>query len=66
MTTPKSEFEKWFVAQHGKRTELKGKFTDEELKELERDGERARAELIYRHLWDEKYQSALYAWQAKK
>ena len=65
MTKPKSEFEKWFIDQHGPRTECK-EYTDKQLNDIVLAGDVANGELSERRLWDEKRQSALYAWRAKK
>jgi hypothetical protein len=64
----KSEFMKWFVAQHGGRDDgdawaLKNK-TDQELRDMIALGRKADQTLAHRELWDDKKTSALYAWQA--
>jgi hypothetical protein len=58
-----SEFLKWFEAQHGKRQGCIQ--LDYELKQAIKTGETCKAELERRLLWDEKLQSALYAWTAR-
>lgn len=64
MTKPKSDFEKWFIEQHGHRTGwVPG--TDKQLEARIAVGKSAEAEMQGRKLWDEKRQSALYAWSAK-
>jgi len=62
----KSEFADWFSAQHGPR-QSSDPFskTDAELSEVIKAGRIAAAELDARRLWDEKRQSALYAWTAR-
>ena len=62
----KSEFADWFKAQHGPR-QPSDPFSksDAELLEAIKAGKIAAAELDARRLWDEKRQSALYAWTAR-
>ena len=59
-----SEFTEWFEAQHGKRPGSP-KITDAKLREQEYDGLRAEAMLRRREEWDARFESALYAWQAR-
>ena len=59
----KSPFEKWFVAQHGKRSAVSA--SDEHLREIVFKGETAKIELTNRRIYDARKQSALYAWTAK-
>lgn len=59
-----SEFNAWFVEQHGKRKTIKK--TDDELSELIAAGKEAERELAFRILWDEKRLSASYAWTAQQ
>lgn len=58
-----SDFEAWFIAQHGRR-DLEN-VTDKQLQDLVSDGKAAERALGRRQIWDEKYQAALYAWQAR-
>ena len=60
-----SEFLAWFVAQHGPR-EQSSDDSDLMLRSFIRAGKAAEEELAARELWDEKKQSALYAWTAKE
>ena len=60
-------FGKWFKAQHGprkKQTSMRA-MDDEELMQRWRDGMAAEEELRARREWDVRFESALYAWQAK-
>lgn len=61
----KRGFEKWFVAQFGKRDDagFAGE-SDEELEIIIAVGLRAEAALRSRKIWDTSKTSALYAWQA--
>ena len=61
----KSEFMGWFVDQHKART-LSGmkNHSDQQLRDMVQTGRVADQVLACRELWDEKHQSALYAWQA--
>lgn len=58
-----SKFNDWFVEQHKSR-EYGGMeaHTDEELRAMIYAGRRAERVLARRELWDEKFQSALYAY----
>ena len=58
------EFAEWFKAQHGPR-EGGIRASDQVLRDDIQRGLRAAAELDRRTLWDEKRQSALYAWTAR-
>lgn len=58
-----SDFETWFIAQHGPR-DLEN-VTDKQLQDLVSDGKAAERALGRRQIWDEKFQAALYAWQAR-
>lgn len=58
-----SDFETWFIAQHGPRNvEL---VSDDELRDFIEAGKIAEHEQARRQIWDEKFQAALYAWQAR-
>ena len=56
-----SKFGEWFRAQHGPRPG--GIATDEALLAEVRKGQIAEAILKRRERWDDRFQSALYAWQ---
>lgn len=59
-----SAFEKWFVAQHGARP---GPGLEQDsLFERVKLGHEARGILDARQDWDNRRQSALYAWQARE
>ena len=58
----KSAFAEWFVAQHGQRN--KTHLSDRELHHAIEAGKAAERQLADRELWDQKEQSALYAWAA--
>ena len=58
-----SAFLLWFRAQHGPRPG--GAVSDDNLADLVRQGETARAVLQLRNAYDRQEQSALYAWQVK-
>lgn len=60
-----SAFEQWFIHQHGKRPSRFGQ-TDAELRTEVRVGEEAGRELRERQEWDQRWTSALWAWQARK
>lgn len=63
----KSDFDKWFVEQHGTR-HAAGDYdsrTDFDLQDAIKDGRAAEAALRGRQLWDARKQSALYAWVAR-
>jgi hypothetical protein len=62
----KSEFEKWFIEQHGKRT-MSGLVdkSDEELITIVRDGVVAERVLRCREAWDGQWTSAWYAWNVR-
>lgn len=62
----KSEFLKWFTAQHGARERdgLPG-HTDVQLQAMVNAGKEAERLLSSRERWDERRQSALYAWTAR-
>lgn len=63
----KSEFADWFKAQHGPRESgLLAGHSEQILRDEVQRGKIAAAELEARRLWDEKRQSALYAWTAKE
>ena len=63
----KSAFDTWFNAQHKHRTDSGfTEMSDEELKVISETGRIADRALIYRKLWDERQQAALYAWTAAK
>ena len=60
----KSEFMKWFVAQHKARTNSgMTNHSDQQLRDMVQTARVAERVLACRKLWDEKQQSALYAWQ---
>lgn len=63
----KSAFTDWFVAQHKSRT-YGGmpNHSDQQLRDMVQAGKVADRVLACRELWDEKQQSALYAWTAHK
>lgn len=62
----KSEFLEWFVAQHKPRTDSgMPHHTDQQLRDLVHSGQAAARVLACREMWDEKRQSALYAWTAR-
>lgn len=62
----KSEFMTWFVAQHGHRERgVMAGHSDQRLRDEIERGKIAAAALAERETWDEKQQSALYAWQAR-
>jgi len=60
-----SEFLSWFTAQHGPRCKNFCADLDQALADQVLAADLARAELEGRKLWDEKKQSALYAWCAR-
>lgn len=60
-----SEFNDWFVAQHGERAKAFWGHTDLELVDIANRGDAARDELGRRQVYDERKESALYAWQVK-
>ena len=62
----KSEFLDWFIAQHGAR-ENGGLtcYSEQRLRDEVKRGQIAAVELDARALWDEKRQSALYAWTTR-
>lgn len=60
-----SEFAEWFNAQHKPRTDSgMPNHSDQQLRDIVHAGRVAERVLACRELWDEKRQSALYAWQA--
>ena len=59
-----SAFETWFVAQHGERPG--GTETDESLHAKQIAGEAAGEVIKRRYEWDARFESALYAWQARE
>ena len=62
----KSEFTEWFVAQHKLRTASgMPNHTDQQLHDIMQTGRVTKRMLACRELWDEKQQTALYAWQAR-
>lgn len=62
----KSKFLDWFIAQHGRREKnAPASVTDKDLQDKINEGLAAADELKRRTLWDEKHESALYAWQVK-
>lgn len=62
--TTKSAFLAWFVEQHKGRTNSgMPNHTDQQLRDMAHAGRVADRVLACRELWDEKQQSALYAWQ---
>jgi len=62
----KSEFMAWFVAQHKPRTDSgMPNHTDQQLRDMVQAGRVADRVLAFRELWDDKRQSALYAWTAR-
>ena len=66
MKAMKSEFAKWFKAQHGPRESgLLAGHSEQMLRDEVHRGKVAAAELEARRLWDENRQSALYAWTAR-
>lgn len=63
----KSDFSEWFKAQHGPRERgVMAGYSERRLRDEIQRGKIAAAELEARSLWDEKRQSALYAWQARE
>ena len=63
----KSEFLAWFTAQHKPRTDSgMPNHTDQQLRDMVNAGRVAQHVLECRELWDEKRQSALYAWTAAR
>ena len=61
----KSAFADWFVAQHKARTDSGlPNHTDLQLRDMVHAGKVADRVLACREMWDEKQQSALYAWTA--
>ena len=63
----KSEFSDWFIDQHKPRL-FSGmpNHTDQQLRDMVQAGRVADRVLACRELWDEKQQSALYAWTTRK
>jgi hypothetical protein len=61
----KSAFHEWFISQHGERPVMLGK-NDEDLMLMISAGERATAMLLAGQDWNNRYQSALHAWQARE
>lgn len=59
-----SAFDKWFIAQHGPRTQA-ADLSDDDLSSRVAAGKMAEVEAARRALWDERRTSALYAWQVK-
>ena len=63
----KSEFSDWFKQQHGPRESgLLSGYSDLRLRDEIQRGKMAESELAARALWDDKRQSALYAWKASR
>jgi hypothetical protein len=63
----KSKFLTWFIEQHGDRDNSGMPYhTDQQLRDLVHAGKVAERVLSCRELWDEKRQSALYAWTARE
>ena len=62
--TATSAFRELFEAQHGKRPGL-AKVDDAELAEAVKNGRCAERLLERRLTWDARFESALYAWQAR-
>lgn len=62
----KSQFEKWFEAQFGKRSTLFLRIPDKELKDLVERGKAAELELIRRGKYDSMKLAASYARNAAK
>jgi hypothetical protein len=62
-----SKFETWFIAQHGMRKapELRT-LSDEDLITSIQCAKTAKQELQRRKQWDARWESALYAWQARE
>ena len=61
-----SEFQAWFIDQHGPRLSSgMSSHSDRELNDMVRSGRSAERVLARRERWDEKQQSALYAWTAR-
>ena len=60
MKAERQDFDEWFAAQHGPRP---GGTPDEELPDIIRAGDLARALYRLRMEWDYRRTSALYAWQ---
>ena len=60
-----SEFEVWFVEQHGKRNYGWNEETDQELRIMAAQGEWSKRELESRRVYDARRESALYAWNAR-
>lgn len=62
-----SAFMRWFVEQHKPRADSgMPNHTDQQLRDIVQAGRVAERVLACRELWDEKQQSALYAWQARE
>lgn len=62
----RSEFLNWFIGQHKPRTSSgMPNHTDQQLRDMAQAGRVAERVLACRELWDEKQQSALYAWTAR-
>jgi hypothetical protein len=57
------KFHAWFIDQHG--TKPGGRVSDESLRDTAGAGNHARKVLAEREIWEARYQSALYAWNAK-
>ena len=67
MKSMKFAFTDWFKEQHGARTASgMASVRDEELRKAIALGREANRILTARQLWDEKHQSALYAWNVKQ
>ena len=58
-----SDFDSWFIAQHGPRPGLN--LTDEQMLEAMRIGDVMREKYLRRLNWEDRRTSALYAWQAR-
>ena len=63
MSRQPSDFEAWFIAQHGKRPGLN--LTDEQMLEAMQIGDVMREKYLRRLDWYNRHTSALYAWQAR-
>ena len=62
-----SKFREWFEAQHGKRERGHHKgASDKDLSELIEAGKDAAFEMEKRWSWDNRWTSALWAWQASE
>jgi hypothetical protein len=62
------DFEQWFTEQHGKKPSAGKTLIELQTDYDDKQAAADRAQQLYqeRRLWEEKFTSALYAWQAKK